>query len=133
MRLPVSGLTAAHSKQVGISLQSDMTHLFGTHWNLEGYWRGRINNHSQFQGETIENTLNKTYTMQMYYDNPDSAWVAGFGRLYLPWAVKPGHHRRRILRPQTGQRNNYRCICRINSGSHFMGLSARPSDRGIVR
>ena len=83
-----SGLTAAaHSKQVGISLQSDMTHLFGTHWNLEGYWRGRINNHSQFQGETIENTLNKTYTMQMYYDNPDSPWVAGFGRLYLPWAV----------------------------------------------
>lgn len=35
----------------------------------------------------MEETLNKTYTMQMYYDNPDSAWVAGFGRLYLPWAV----------------------------------------------
>jgi hypothetical protein len=25
--------------------------------------------------------------MELYYDNPDSAWVAGFGRLYLPWAV----------------------------------------------
>ena len=25
--------------------------------------------------------------MQLYYDNPDSAWVAGFGRLYLPWAT----------------------------------------------
>ena len=64
-----------------------MTNLFGTHWNLQGYWRGRINRHSQFQQETIEDTLNKTYTMQLYYDNPDSPWVAGFGRLYLPWAV----------------------------------------------
>ena len=35
----------------------------------------------------MEDTLNKTYTMQLYYDNPDSPWVAGFGRLYLPWAV----------------------------------------------
>jgi len=24
--------------------------------------------------------------MQLTYDNPDSKWVAGFGRLYLPWA-----------------------------------------------
>lgn len=42
-----------------------MTNLFGTQWNLEGYWRGRINRHSQFQQETIEDTLNKTYTMQL--------------------------------------------------------------------
>jgi len=82
-----SGSTPGYSKQLGISLQSDMTHLFGTHWNLEGYWRGRITQHSAFQEETIQETLNKTYTMQLYYDNPDSAWVAGFGRLYLPWAV----------------------------------------------
>ena len=81
------GSTPGFSRQMGISVQSDMTKLFGTHWNLEGYWRGRINRHSQFQEDTIENTLNKTYTMQLYYDNPDSAWVAGFGRLYLPWAV----------------------------------------------
>jgi hypothetical protein len=64
-----------------------MTHLFGTHWNLQGYWRGRINRHSQFQQDTVVDNLNKTYTMQLYYDNPDSAWVAGFGRLYVPWAV----------------------------------------------
>ena len=82
-----TGATSGSSTQRGISFQSDMTNLFGTHWNLQGYWRGRINRHSQFQQETIEDTLNKTYTMQLYYDNPDSAWVAGFGRLYLPWAV----------------------------------------------
>ena len=82
-----SGSTPGYSKQMGISFQSDMTHLFGTHWNLEGYWRGRITRHSAFQAETIQETLNKTYTMQLYYDNPDSPWVAGFGRMYLPWAV----------------------------------------------
>jgi len=82
-----TGSTPATSTQRGISFQSDMTNLFGTHWNLQGYWRGRINHHSQFQQDTIEDTLNKTYTMQLYYDSPDSPWVAGFGRLYLPWAV----------------------------------------------
>ena len=82
-----TGSTPGTSTQRGISFQSDMTNLSGTHWNLQGYWRGRINRHSQFQQETIEDTLNKTYTMQLYYDNPDSPWVAGFGRLYLPWAV----------------------------------------------
>ena len=82
-----SGSTPGTSTQRGISFQSDMTNILGTHWNLQGYWRGRINRHSQFQEQTIEDTLNKTYTMQLYYDNPDSPWVAGFGRLYLPWAV----------------------------------------------
>jgi hypothetical protein len=82
-----TGSTPGTSTQRGISFQSDMTNILGTHWNLQGYWRGRINHHSQFQEPTMEDTLNKTYTMQLYYDNPDSPWVAGFGRLYLPWAV----------------------------------------------
>src|SRR5260370_22744665 len=73
--------------QNGGSVQSGMTNILGTHWNLQGYWRGRLNRHSQFQEPTIEESLNKTYTMQLYYDNPNSKWVAGAGRLYLPWAV----------------------------------------------
>ena len=81
------GSTPGTSTQRGVSVRSDMTHLFGTHWNLEGYWRGRLNRHSQFQEPTIEESLNKTYTMQLYYDNPQSKWAAGMGRLYLPWAV----------------------------------------------
>lgn len=82
-----TGSSPGTSTQRGLSVQADMTNILGTHWNLQGYWRGRINRHSQFQEETIEETLNKTYTMQLYYDNPDSPWVAGVGRLYLPWAV----------------------------------------------
>jgi AMIN domain len=82
-----TGSTPGGSAQLGMSFQSDIRHIMGTHWNLEGYWRGRINRHSQFQEPTIEDSLNKTYTMQLYYDNPNSRWVAGVGRLYLPWAV----------------------------------------------
>src|SRR5438477_4142852 len=82
-----TGSTPGASVQLGMSFQSNMTHILGSHWNLEGYWRGRINRHSQFQQPTIEDSLNKTYTMQLYYYHPNSKWVAGFGRLYLPWAV----------------------------------------------
>jgi AMIN domain len=82
-----SGSAPGTSTQVGLSFQSDIRHILGTHWNLEGYWRSRINRHSQFQDATIEDSLNKTYTMQLYYDNPNGKWVAGVGRLYLPWAV----------------------------------------------
>ena len=81
------GSTPGTSTQIGLSLESHMTHILGSHWNLEGYWRGRTNRHSQFQQETIDDSLNKTYTMQLYYDNPNSRWTAGMGRLYLPWAV----------------------------------------------
>jgi hypothetical protein len=82
-----SGSTPGSSTQVGMSFQSDIKHVLGTHWNLEGYWRGRLNRHSQFQETTIDESLNKTYTMELYYDNPRANWVAGMGRLYLPWAV----------------------------------------------
>jgi hypothetical protein len=81
------GSTPGTSTQRGISIQSDITNILGTHWGLQGYWRGRINSHSQFQEPTIEDSLNKTYTMQLYYDNPNARWVAGVGRLYLPWAT----------------------------------------------
>jgi len=31
--------------------------------------------------------VNRTYHLQLTYNNPGSPWVAGFGRLYLPWAT----------------------------------------------
>jgi hypothetical protein len=81
----ISGSTGS-SRQVGLVARTDITQIAGSHWNLEGYWRGRLTKHSRTDEDTLQNVLNKTYTMQLYYDNPDSKWVAGFGRLYLPWA-----------------------------------------------
>jgi AMIN domain len=81
----ISGTTGT-SSQVGMVARADMTHIAGTHWNLQGYWRGRITKQSRTEEATLQSVLNKTYTMQLYYDNPESRWVAGFGRLFLPWA-----------------------------------------------
>jgi hypothetical protein len=82
-----SGSTPGQSSSIGIAISSDSTQIAGTHWNLQGYWRDRLTTNSQPEEQTLQNYLDRTYLIQMYYDNPDSRWVAGFGRLYLPWAV----------------------------------------------
>jgi len=98
-----SGSTEGSTSQRGMSVQSDMTRIGGTHWNLQGYWRGRLTRTSEPLENTMQDYLDRTYTMQLYYDNPGSAWVAGFGRLYLPWAtsldtVDGGYIGRRLAR-----------------------------------
>jgi len=96
----ISG-SIGRSTQMGVVARADITQIAGTHWNLEGYWRGRLTRHSRTDEDTLQNVLNKTYTMQLYYDNPESKWVAGFGRLYLPWAssldtIDGGYFGRRV-------------------------------------
>ena len=68
-------------------IRTDITRINGTYWNLNGFWRGRLNNQSHAGQETIQDLINRTYTIGLTYDNPNSKWVAGFGRLYLPWAT----------------------------------------------
>jgi len=82
-----SGSTPGNSTQLGFTISTDMTRIAGTYWNLQGYMRDRLTSNSQPEEETMQNYLDRTYTLQLYYDNPNSKWVAGFGRLYLPWAV----------------------------------------------
>jgi AMIN domain len=82
-----SGSTPGHSGSLGLAFSTDTTQIAGTHWNLEGYWRGRLTTNSQPEEQTLQDYLDRTYLIQLYYDNPDSEWVMGFGRLYLPWAV----------------------------------------------
>ena len=80
--------TGSSSSQIGMVLRADITRIGGTHWNLSGYWRGRFDARSSAgQPQTIQDLINRTYHLEMTYVNPDSRWVAGFGRLYLPWAT----------------------------------------------
>lgn len=74
------------SSQVGLVLRADITRIGGTYWNLTGFWRGQMHMQNSNIQPTLQDLINRTYTMSMNYDNPNSAWVAGFGRLYLPWA-----------------------------------------------
>jgi len=73
------------SSNLGMVLRADITRINGTHWNVSGYWRGRFNSTSAGP-QTLQDLINRTYHLYTTYDNPSSSWVAGFGRMYLPWA-----------------------------------------------
>jgi len=81
------GATGGTSMNLGLMARMDMTRIAGTYWNLSGYWRGRLNSNSFSGTQTIQDMINRTYHLSMTYDNPGSRLVAGFGRMYLPWAV----------------------------------------------
>lgn len=79
--------TGMRTLEEGLVLRMDMTRIAGTYWNFTGYWRGRMSNQSgPAQVQTLNDLLNRTYTIGAYYNNPNSAYVAGFGRFLLPWA-----------------------------------------------
>ncbi len=80
------GGSTSHS--TGLVVRADMTRIGGTFWNLRGYWRGRLQSRtSGVQQETLQDLLNRTYTMALTYENPFSKNVLGVGRLLLPWAT----------------------------------------------
>jgi hypothetical protein len=80
------GSSSVTSSDLGMIVRADITRLNGTYWNISGYWRGRLSSRSSTGQQTLQDLINRTYHLSITYDNPNSAWVAGFGRLYLPWA-----------------------------------------------
>ena len=83
--------TGVDSRQIGIIARVDFTRLGGTYWDFNGYYRGRL--HSRTRGpeqETLTDLINRTYHLSLTYNNPWSNWVAGGGRMYLPWATSLG-------------------------------------------
>ncbi len=85
--LASGGAFPVNTTQIGGFLRADITRIDGTYWGLSGSWRGRLTTQSGSAGfQTLDELVNRTYHMQLTYDNPNSRWVAGFGRLYLPWA-----------------------------------------------
>ena len=79
------GQGGASSKEYGAVVRLDFTRMFGTHWNLNGYWRGERQTGTG-STTTLQNLLNRTYLISLSYLNPESRWTVGIGRLYLPWA-----------------------------------------------
>jgi hypothetical protein len=86
--LSASSPASTFTNQFGLVLQTDITRIGGTYWNLAGHWRGRFDSRSGVAGpQTLDDLINRTYQLAMTYANPNSHWVAGFGRFYLPWAT----------------------------------------------
>jgi hypothetical protein len=93
------------SSNLGMVLRADITRINGTHWNVSGYWRGRFNSTSTGP-QTLQDLINRTYHLYTTYDNPSSSLVAGFGRMYLPWApsldtIDGGYFGRKLSRGVT--------------------------------
>jgi len=94
-----------NSAQLGMMVDADMTHIGGTYWNFNGYWRGNYNTSSSaIPGagtQTLTDLINRTYHIGFTYDSPYSPNVVGVGRLFLPWApslstIDGGYYGRRI-------------------------------------
>lgn len=78
----------AASSSFGAVLRADLTRIGGTYWNFRGYWRGRLSSTSSASSpQTLQDLINRTYHLALTYENPNSRWVLGAGRLYLPWAT----------------------------------------------
>jgi hypothetical protein len=78
----------AASSSFGAVLRADFTRIGGTYWNFRGYWRGRLSSTSSASSpQTLQDLINRTYHLALTYENPNSRWVLGAGRLYLPWAT----------------------------------------------
>jgi hypothetical protein len=101
------GASGRNSHQEGIAARVDWTRIGGSYWNLTGYWRGRWNTR---QGGTRQQTMvdliNRTYTIGMFYNNPRSKNVLGFGRVLIPWVsslstIDGGYAARRLTRNVT--------------------------------
>jgi len=79
------------TSSIGIVLRIDATRLRGSYWNLSGYYRGRLTRQERDPSQqTLTDLLQRTYHLSLTYNNPASRWVAGMGRLYLPWATSLG-------------------------------------------
>lgn len=79
------GAGGGSSSQYGAVMRADFTRLFGSHWNLNGYWRGTFQ-HVPAGQQSMQDVINRTYLMSLSYINPDSIWSASIGRMYLPYA-----------------------------------------------
>jgi hypothetical protein len=77
----------ANGRDLGIVLRANFTRIGGTYWNFQGYYNGTIDSASAASQTTLQQLINRTYQLGLTYDNPTRSWVAGFGRLYLPWAT----------------------------------------------
>src|ERR1039457_2608746 len=63
------GQGGSTSTEYGMVLRIDATRLFGTHWNLQGFWRGSLQRGSTPSQPTLQDLINRTYLMNVTYIN----------------------------------------------------------------
>lgn len=81
-----NGQSGGGSSQLGMVFRGDVMRIEGTYWNLSGYWRGILRSQGAGTQTTLQDLMSRTYHLSITYDNPNSKWVAGGGRMFVPWA-----------------------------------------------
>ncbi len=79
------GQGGGSTSEYGMMMRADFSRLFGTHWNLNGFWRATFQ-HDPAAQQSIQDVMNRTYLMSLSYINPEASWSASIGRMYLPYA-----------------------------------------------
>jgi hypothetical protein len=96
-----------NSNQQGITFRFDFTRIGDSHWSLDGYWRARISSRNRDTAQqTLTDVLHRVYHFGLRFDSPESRYVAGIGRLLVPWAsslstLDGGYFGRKIGRETT--------------------------------
>jgi hypothetical protein len=97
-----------NSQQQNVTFRFDFTRIGNTYWSLDGYWRARLNstNSADPNQQSFNDLLQRVYHFGLRYDSPESRYVAGFGRLLVPWAsslstLDGGYFGRKIGQPAT--------------------------------
>ena len=99
--------TGVATMQQAVVLRADITRIGGSYWNFTGYWRGQLTARTGAPSfTTLQDLMNRTYQIGLYYNNPNSRYVAGFGRFLLPWApslstIDGGYVARRVNKEVT--------------------------------
>jgi len=81
---------AASSSENGAVIRIDWSRIGGSYWTLTGYWRGSLTSTQSSSQTTLQDLMNRTYQIGLFYANPKSDWRFGIGRLILPWAASLG-------------------------------------------
>ena len=75
------------SHQQGVTFRFDFTRIGSSYWSLGGYWRARVSARARpVEQQSITDVLQRVYHFGLRYDNPQSRYVVGLGRLMVPWA-----------------------------------------------
>ncbi len=83
------GAFSSSSTTTGVVLRADITRINGTHWNLNGYWRGGLTSTSSQNQPTLQDLLNRTYTISLTYQNPGLALGRRSGALIPALGEQP--------------------------------------------
>ena len=120
------GANSITSTDFGMAFRGDITRIGGTYWNLSGYWRGRLTKESVASQQTLAESDQPYVPPEHDVRQSQLELVAGFGRLYLPWApsldtIDGGYFGTRISRGY-----NAGSFRRVNSRSFLVGLQSEP-------